>query len=62
MEEVTRSVPEIMLDSIYVAMSDARSSGAENIMQLRICLNYLEKEHGYRPPAICGFMEELEKE
>ena len=62
MEEVKRSVPEIVLDDIYIAMTDAYNGPAENQANLRRCLNYLEKEQGYRPPALCGYMDELNEE
>ena len=59
MEELIRSLPETVLDSIYIALLDAYNGSADNNAELRRCLNYLEKEHKYRPPEACGYMEEL---
>ena len=50
-EEVTRIVPEPILDCMYVTMLDAYERvGPVGVHDLRRCLNYLETEHKYEPP------------
>ncbi len=50
-EPVRRAVEQHILDDIYVAMFDAYDRLKTGNTNLRRCLNYLENEHGYLPPA-----------
>ena len=48
-EEVTRNIPEHILDGIYVDLLDYW--GRYGNHSTRRCLNFLENEHGYKPPV-----------
>ncbi len=50
-EPIMRAVPEIILDNIYVALSDAYERLPSGTMNIKRCLNYLENEHRYLPPT-----------
>lgn len=50
-EPIARGVPEIILDNIYVALSDAYERLPSGTMNIKRCLNYLETEHRYEPPT-----------
>jgi len=50
MEEVTRKIPERVVDEMYVAMLEAKERLPNATVNLQRCLNYLEEFCGYQPP------------
>jgi hypothetical protein len=51
MSDVTISVPEKVLTCMYIAMLDAADRLDSGTANLRNCLEFLEKEHTFYPPA-----------
>ena len=49
--EKLRNIPEIVLDSIYVALLDAYERIDVGNCNIKRCLNYLEQSLGYEPPS-----------
>lgn len=56
MNDVLVSIHQIVLDDIYIALSDAYERLPEGTMNIKRCLNYLEKVKEYEPPE--GYFDE----
>jgi hypothetical protein len=50
MDEVQIAVPQIIADDIYVALCDAYERLPNGSMNLKRCINFFEKQRGYKPP------------
>lgn len=49
-EDVKRHVPEKVLEQIYIGLCESYERLDNGKMNLKACINYLEMEHGFRPP------------
>lgn len=50
-EKVCCSIPEEVLDGIYIAMLDVSERLSAGTANLKRCLNYLETKWDYKPPT-----------
>lgn len=49
-EQAQRTVPEQILDDIYLSLLDAYERLDNGKANIKRSLNYFEREHGYEPP------------
>ena len=56
-EPVKRAINGTMVDDIYIALKDAESRLSTGTMLLVKCINYLEKEHNYKPCVANQFVD-----
>lgn len=57
---VNMAVPKEILDEIYIALNDSYERLPNGKMLIKRCLNFLENELQYEPPA--GYVEKIEQE
>ena len=49
-EPISRTIPELILDDIYISLLDAYERLDNGKANIKRSLNYFEREHGYEPP------------